>query len=88
MRIKNEFSFLLRRLWTYSLVNEKSLVYVYKTKNSTNFIGIKIENQKEYVGEMYIPFPLSYEEIKDGMDIIANEFNGVYCLKLIKCMNF
>lgn len=88
LRIKTEFSFLLRRLWTYSMLNEKSLVYVYTTKNSTNFIGIKIENEKEYIGEINLPFALNYEEIEEGMDIIADQFNGVYCLKLIRCMNF
>lgn len=88
LKIKNEFSFLLRRLWTYSIIQEKSLMYVYTTERSTNFIGIKIDGEEEYIGEINIPFPLSHSEIINEIDFVAEKFNAVYCLKLTSYMNF
>jgi len=83
-KFKTQFSFLVRRLWTYSIVKDKSLLMAYSTDIDTKFIGIKIENGKEYIAELNAPFPLSYLEMAEGIDIIAKKFNAVYCLKLIK----
>lgn len=85
-KFAGELSFMLRRLWTYSLIKEKALMFVYSTDKDTKFIGIKIENEEEFIGEITVPFALSYDEVEQGIDIVADKMDAVYCLNLTKHM--
>ena len=81
----NEMSLMLRRLWTYSMIKDKSLMFAFPTGEATTFLGIKIEDGQEFFGEVSVPLQLSYEELEDGgMEILAKKFDAVYCMSLTK----